>query len=409
MRHTLPLSLEHRFKSAGPRLSATATASQGDTYKASLEQHAVTPHYLQWKLRREFNRIKQQLAGIPEFFLEPVQRKRHDAWREQHLRAESGNVPEQAKIALLLLFQPKGVSSATQWTCQHLVNKGYAPLVVSNAPLSNADRQLLHPYVWRMTERPNFGYDFGGYRDGIWLLQQWGVDPEVLLILNDSIWFPLYPDETLIDGMERLPADFVGALQLDPQRQTDGVPPSKRPFFGSFFLMVKRAAWQHPAFKVYWSGYRITSNKYKTIRRGERGFSHALMDAGISSAAIYTRTELDRYMLQLPNPQLKKLLADLVTIDENLSTKLLSCIRTYADTSEWRTKAHELALQTTEKQNILATAPLLSLTVFEVPYLKKSRDWNNLKAITLLRERMRSGSLRQPHSSVATELDQLVK
>ena len=23
-----------------------------------------------------------------------------------------------------------------------------------------------------MAERPNFGYDFGGYRDGIWLLEQ---------------------------------------------------------------------------------------------------------------------------------------------------------------------------------------------------------------------------------------------
>lgn len=363
--------------------------------------------FWRWKLQRELHRIRQQCAGIVEFFVEPAQRKKHEAWRETSLRAESGGVAQRPKVALLLLFQPNGVSSATRWTCEHLVGKGYAPLVVSNAPLSTVDRELLRPHVWKMAERPNFGYDFGGYRDGIWLLQQWGLDPEVLIILNDSIWFPIYPDETLLDRMEQHPADFVGALQLDPLRSTEGVAPRKRPFFGSFFLMVKRAAWQHPAFKAYWSSYRITSNKYKTIRRGERGFSHALMDAGIRSAALYTRTDLDRYVAQLTNPGLRDLLADLVTIDDRIQTALEHGIQTYADTSAWRAQALHLARQATEKQNILATAPVTSLTVFQTPYLKKSRDWNNLKAIALLRERMRSGSLRAPHPSVMQELDQL--
>ena len=48
-------------------------------------------------------------------------------------------------MALLLLYQPAGVSDATRWTCEHLVHKGYAPLIISNAPLSEADRALLPP------------------------------------------------------------------------------------------------------------------------------------------------------------------------------------------------------------------------------------------------------------------------
>lgn len=378
-------------------------------YEASLEQHAVTSRYLQWKLRREFHRVKQQLAGIPEFFLEPLQRKRHDVWREQHLRAESGEAPEQAKIALLLLFQPKGVSPATQWTCQHLVNKGYAPLVVSNAPLSNADRQLLRPYVWRMTERPNFGYDFGGYRDGIWLLQQWGVNPETLAILNDSIWFPLYPDETLLDRMEQSPADFVGALQLDPQRPTKRVEARKRPFFGSFFLMIKRAAWQHPAFQSYWANYRITSNKYKTIRRGERGFSHTMMDAGIRSEAVYTRGALDRHIDRMSCQELRNLLGDLVTIDEHIEADIANAIADFGDFSAWRERARLVAQMATEKQNVLATAPIASLTEFQVPYLKKARDWNNVKALALIRQRMQQGELPEAHPAIMSGLDHLLR
>lgn len=355
---------------------------------------------LTWKLERELNRIRQQLKGIPEFFIEPLQRRRHDAQRGAMLQAAQGQIDQRPKTALLLVYQPAGISDATVWTCQHLVHKGYAPLIISNATLSNADKNRLSPWVWRMAERPNFGYDFGGYRDGIWLLSQWKIDPEVLIILNDSIWFPLQGNETLIDRMETSPAQFVGALQLDPLRQTDDVPARKRPFFGSFFLMAQRGAWHHPTFKRFWAEYRITSNKYKTIRRGERGLSHALMDAGLRCEAMFTRTALDSHVRGLGASELRNLLNDLVTIDERLEEALLQCRETYQDTITWRDRAIQLALLVTEKQNVLATAPITSMTVFEVPYLKKAKDWNNLKALKLVSERVNEGLLPAPHASI---------
>lgn len=364
---------------------------------------------LTWKLRREMGRIRQQLKGIPEFFTEPLQRRRHDAQRNAMLQAEQGQIAQGTKVALLLVYQPKGISAATLWTCEHLVAKGYAPLIISNAPLSADDKARLHPWVWRMAERPNFGYDFGGYRDGIWLLSQWKANPDTLIILNDSIWFPLNANETLIDRMEASEANFVGALQLDPLRQTENIPARKRPFFGSFFLMVKREALQHCAFVNFWERYRLTSNKYKTIRRGERGFSHALMDAGIRSEAIYTRGALDRHIESIPNLSLNQFLMDLVTIDERIEAEIAKCITGYSDTDEWRRQALAAAHAATEKQNVLATAPITSLHVFEVPYLKKSRDWNNMKALTLIRERMRSDQLEEAHPNIMKDIDDLLR
>lgn len=364
---------------------------------------------LTWKLRREMGRIRQQLRGIPEFFTEPLLRRRHDAQRHAMLLAERGQIAQGAKVALLLVYQPKGISAATVWTCQHLVAKGYAPLIISNAPLSADDKARLLPWVWRMTERPNFGYDFGGYRDGIWLLSQWRTNPDTLIILNDSIWFPLNANETLIDRMEASEADFVGALQLDPLRQTENIPAKKRPFFGSFFLMVKRGALQHAAFTSFWDQYQITSNKYKTIRRGERGFSHALMDAGIRSEAIYTRSALDRHIGSIPNLAMQQFLKDLVTIDERIEAEIAHCIATFSDTEAWRKQAQTAALAATEKQNVLATAPIASLTIFEVPYLKKSRDWNNMKALSLIRERMRSDHLSEAHPSIMKDINDALR
>ncbi|MFN7122844.1 MAG: rhamnan synthesis F family protein [Hydrogenophaga sp.] len=361
-----------------------------------------------WKLERELNRIRQQLKGIPEFFTEPLLRRRHDAQRNAMLQAEHGQVAPGPKVALLLVYQPKGISDATVWTCQHLVDKGYAPLIISNATLSNDDKNRLFPWTWRIAERPNFGYDFGGYRDGIWLLSQWKVDPDILIILNDSIWFPLNSNETLINRMENSAADFVGALQLDPLRQTENVPPKKRPFFGSFFLMLKRDALHHPAFIRFWDRYRLTSNKYKTIRRGERGFSHALIDAGITSEAIYTRAMFDDYLRSLDNTNLSLLMSNLVSIDKHVELEVKAAIANFQDTPAWRQTALGLSLRSTEKQNLLATAPIAALTVFGVPYLKKSRDWNNMKALAVVRAQLASGELPDMETSIRHEIDRLL-
>ena len=133
--------------------------------------------------------------------------------------------------------------------------------------------------------------------------------------------------------------------------------------------------------------------------------SHTLMDAGLSCEAMYTRTALDNHVRQLDTEGLRQLLGDLVTIDERLENALQQCRADSSDSSTWRAQAIELALEATEKQNVLATAPITSMTVFEVPYLKKSRDWSNLKALTLIRDRMTDGSLPRPHASITADLN----
>lgn len=324
------------------------------------------------------------------------------------LDAHLGQIQARNKVALLLIYQPAGLAESIVWTCEHLVQRGYAPLVVSNTPLSPDDLERLRPVIWRAVERPNFGYDFGGYRDGIWLLDQWQVRPEVLLVLNDSIWFPLYPDEDLLHRMEHSPADFVGALQLDPLRKQEGVPSRKRPFFGSFFLMFKRTACEHPAFRRFWADYRNTSNKYKTIRRGERGLSHALMDAGLSCEAMYTRQALDRYWASLDPASLREALSRLVTIDDQLQVRQAALLTSPESNDQWCKAAVQLALAITEKQNVLATAPYASLTTFGTPYLKKARDWNNLEALLCIRAWIQAGQLPSPHPAVLREIDQVL-
>ena len=143
-----------------------------------------------WKIRRELDRIKTQLQGWFGELVEPAQRKKHDAWLAQ-FSPDLCLQPQTRRIAVFLLYQPAGITDSTLASCRFLSECGFSVLAVSNAPVSTLDRQRLAPLLWRFMERPNFGYDFGGYRDAIHWLWRQHIEFDQLLLVNDSIWFPV--------------------------------------------------------------------------------------------------------------------------------------------------------------------------------------------------------------------------
>jgi hypothetical protein len=176
-----------------------------------------------WKLRREGYRFAEYLWAAAGLAYEPFLKIRHDRWRRTLPVPGDGGVPMTGKVALILAYQPTGIAASTWLTLEHLTAQGYAPLFISNAPLSPEDRATLTPLTWRIIERPNYGYDFGGYRDGILLLNDWGIRPERLFMMNDSIWFPLGPGSTLIKRLEAAEGDIIGGfLHPDTPRRRFG-------------------------------------------------------------------------------------------------------------------------------------------------------------------------------------------
>ena len=43
------------------------------------------------------------------------------------------------------------------------------------------------------------------------------------------------------------------------------------------------------------------------------------------------------------------------------------------------------------------------------PYLKKARDWNNVRALTLIDQRWQSGTLPAPHAAIAREVERTLE
>lgn len=341
-----------------------------------------------WKIGRELRRLQQQLQALPEFFYEPLLRRWHDARRSRVLQAQPGGVQASAKVAVYLIFQPAGLAESTLLTCEHLAAEGYAPLVVSNAALTPADRARLLPRAWRLVERPNFGYDFGGYRDGIWLLQQWQVAPTHLILMNDSIWFPARRNDRTIQRMEAMPEDFCGVLKLGDDHERTARRP--RPaFLGSFFLMFKQRALETDAFRRFWAGYRCTSNKYKTIRRGERGISAAMRNAGLGWASLFEKEHFRALVQAASVPRLRQLLKEVVVTDSALEAERRQLIAAHDGLAQeeqprLRQRMQDFLLAATSRSNIFSSAPISTLRDFAVPFIKKAGDVPNAKGLQRL-------------------------
>ena len=183
-----------------------------------------------WKVRREIARLGQQLRAIPEAVWEPVANRRHDALVARGLPVREGEVGARDKVLLYLVYQPEGLSDTTFATLRDMIGQGYAPVVVSNAPLSARDAGRIRGFTHLAVERPNFGYDFGGYRDGLTVLRQRGLDPETVVILNDSVWFPVRDGEDVLARLETDPAQFLGLQYFEraPGDERRWAPPPSR-------------------------------------------------------------------------------------------------------------------------------------------------------------------------------------
>ena len=322
-----------------------------------------------WKLRRELQRLKVQAQALPMALYEPFVQTRHDRARAERVTVTQGALPATERMAVFLLYQPNGVNPSVLATCRHLVQQGFSPIVVSNTPLSSGDRIALMELVHLVAERPNFGYDFGGYRDGLWLIKERKIKPEQLLFLNDSVWFPVRSDTSLLTDMSQSPADYVGTQVFG-----DVSPSVKRQgFFGSYCFLIKAPLLNSDAFNDFWTHYRMSSNKEVTLRRGERAFSHQMLRASDRSAGIFSHDRYHAVIDGLNTSALREALGDMVVLRTDLEERRQALLKT-ASTVSWDDDAQSLLREAARSKNYIGAAPVISLRELGFPMIKKNNE-----------------------------------
>jgi hypothetical protein len=118
-----------------------------------------------------------------------------------------------------------------------------------------------------------------------------------------------------------------------------------------------------------------------------------MADAQVKSHAMFSRGMLDQYVMQSPAAELLDILRNLSAVDNRLIEHQQQCIHNFQDDLSWSTEAREVIFQMTDKQNILASAPIITIQNFEVSYIKKSRDFANITAIKKIKENIESGKI----------------
>lgn len=321
------------------------------------------------KLRREFQRLKQQLNSVAEYWSDVQAAKTYDKARPDTLLHFEGDHLLCKKVAIFLIYQIGDVDHSILQTCAHFSAIGYATMVVSNGELASADRDNILKHCWRLIERPNVGHDFGGYRDGIWWLGRQNINPETLIILNDSVWFPTFDSETLVSEMEASPADFVGGQALPRAAHS-----TYRILLPSYFLMFKKTALQSSAFNSFWKNYIQSSRTYSTVQRGEHGLSKAMHKAGLKCDGIYHAKDVEAIVRDLDDQSLEREFQYLALTDHRLAQDYTRLLQIQQRDPTWFEQARALMV-TAARQNYTATMPVLSLGKLGFPFCKKKRHF----------------------------------
>lgn len=323
-----------------------------------------------WKVRREINRIgERSLAWLGNFY-EPLLKRRHDLWRVRQPVPLDLGVQLTPKVAIFLIYQPRGVAPSILCTLRWLVQNGYAPLVVSNAPISGGDRSKLEPLVWRIFERPNFGYDFGGYRDGVLLLDAWGVKVDRVLILNDSVWLPTRATSTLIERLEALDTDLAGGTMHPASlRRSTSLQPR---YLESYLFLLSGHAVHSEQFVRYWHRFPASSHKHHAIRKGERRFTSALENMGFTVEGLFSAQKFVDAIAASDDRTLYLSLQYGAYVEADHQAESDSLVAGFGQDPEWRAKVLNFMDRMVRRRRFNAVFPFPCDQLFGMDFLKKS-------------------------------------
>ncbi|MBQ2259799.1 MAG: rhamnan synthesis protein F family [Loktanella sp.] len=368
-----------------------------------------------WKLRRELSRLGDQIRNLPRYVAElplrrtePARRAAYERDFDQLTKLDTGQIQLGRKPAVYLLYQPKGIAQSSFATLDWLVAHGYSPIVVSNSPLSENDQRALLARSALLLQRPNFGYDFGGYKDGIRLIIRHGITPERVIIMNDSVWLPMVPD--LMERLEqREDVDILGLLEDEKIKHgTDGGQPSGKRHIESYFYMISAAGWQSDAFQNFWHDYRMTDAKSDTIRFGEIGFSRKMIEEGVAIAGLTSRALFLEKIAQQDDSFIAKTLKYAAYGDDDLRREGARIRALPIVTPGWRDQALNHIRKCVNRKRFNAAFCFANGRMFGTLFMKKNyeRVFSEMRMNYL--EAINDGVLPPPPDAVLAELHEVV-
>jgi hypothetical protein len=317
--------------------------------------------------------LGNQLVEQGNSLLDVARRHFYERKRRSDWMITQGAQPLGTKLAVFVVFQPMGIVPSSLLTLEYLNKNGFSVLVTSNAALSSTDRTKLAANAFRVIERPNFGYDFGAYRDSILYLQDQEIEVQHLLLLNDSTWFPLSLNSNALEHVMEVDDPFYGFVYKseDTKRKNRAADHME-----SHFLSFRKAALESEGFKEFWAHYRMSNSRNWTIQKGEKGISKAMAQAGFASQGMISHSSFLAYMAANTNRALLEVLREMVydRVDDGSIRDQL--VGTFNDSPEWRQRVLDHFAVCLNGMHYFISSAFIAVALCELnlPFIKKAYE-----------------------------------
>ncbi|MGY6635323.1 MAG: rhamnan synthesis F family protein [Alkalilacustris sp.] len=356
-----------------------------------------------WKIRREMYRIREQVTqALLGNLYDPPRKLVHDLTLPWRLAIRGGHRAYSDKLALVVLFQPRGLARSTFLTFDHLISQGYTPVAVSNAALNDADVSAISARSALIVERPNAGYDFGAYRDGLRVLAERGVTAQKLVLLNDSTWFPLRESDDTLSRMEGLGADFSGHIF-----KTESAGHPEHDHVESHLMMFSDIAQASDAYRAFWAGYVMSDRRALTIARGEKRLTRTMRAAGLKIRTLLSREQFVQTLEGLDDGALHTALSETVNHREDAAAFCTDLLRAAKDGAPWRQSFVswvDRELQSS-RQHLLSVAFVApAMRHGGLGFVKKDKDRRHHLARMRVQELETAGAIAPLHPDVRAEI-----
>lgn len=318
-----------------------------------------------WKILREVNRLVKKPKNIFDLLLSPLIQSRIENSSKSVIHDGTGLCSP--NMAILLLYAPDGVQDDYYRMLDYLEKNNISAVIVSQLPLHKRDLVKLTFRARLIIERPNFGYDFGGYREGVLTLLNRGYSLRNLFIVNDSIWFPMSCDSDLIEAALCDSSDLYGIYMNDQRKKPH------QHHLQSYFYRFGPNLTQHSDFENYWRKLIVYNNKDLTVRRNEMRLTNWFQDRGHQIGYRYNTSDLQHALLDLSVSERYALAKYQILIGDKYANHIQKKITTnaYADNATYVADVKAGILG----RYFMITHPAVLIDRLKCPILKRDKRY----------------------------------
>jgi rhamnosyltransferase len=191
------------------------------------------------------------------------------------------------KRATVFVFYDKDgiVDRFVTYLLQSLLELSEKLVIVCNGKLNNEGEKAFRGLTEHVLIRKNEGYDAWGFKAGIEYIGWDNLSSyDELVLMNDSVYGPIYPFSTMFEQMDNRNLDFWGITKHGQTQNLFRI--TKDKYFPehiqSYFYSINKKMFSHNEFKAYWDNLYKIKSLQEAITYNEVLFTEYFAQRGFS-------------------------------------------------------------------------------------------------------------------------------